>query len=227
MKIKKPRFVSATTKKDSRETTLAKSLSNVKWGKSLHCKYFVENKESLSTLYNMSLIQALKDDIDCLILVHDDVILEEDPIPKLEKLFDDYDLVGVAGASKIELKTPALWHLMSGGFHGGHLHGCVQHLDPMGGKPKSNFGPYPNRVVMIDGVFMVLSRKLLESGVRFDENIPSKFHFYDIDFSLSVAQTENLKVGVGDILITHESPGLREFTDDWREGEKYFMFKYS
>jgi hypothetical protein len=80
---------------------------------------------------------------------------------------------------------------------------------------------------MIDGVFMALSRKLLESGVRFDENIPSKFHFYDLDFSLSVAQTENLKVGVGDILITHESPGLREFTDDWREGEKYFLNKYA
>jgi hypothetical protein len=35
------------------------------------------------------------------------------------------------------------------------------------------------------------------------------------------------RVGVGDILITHESPGLREFTDEWREGEKYFISKYS
>jgi hypothetical protein len=149
-------------------------------------------------------------------------------------LFDGYDLIGVAGPSKVEIGSPALWHIMGGGFHGGRLHGCVQHLHiqkhPMGmeeyKKPASNFGSYPNRVVMIDGVFMALSRKLLESGVRFDENIPSKFHFYDLDFSLSVAQTENLKVGVGDILITHASPGLREFTPEWLAGEQYFLQKH-
>jgi hypothetical protein len=115
---------------------------------------------------------------------------------------------------------------MGGGFHGGTLHGKVNHLDALYGPQPTYFGPYPNRVVMIDGVFMALSRKLLESGVRFDENIPSKFHFYDLDFSLSVAQTENLKVGVGDILITHASPGLREFTPEWLNGEQYFLQKH-
>jgi hypothetical protein len=34
------------------------------------------------------------------------------------------------------------------------------------------------------------------------------------------------RVGVGDILITHESPGLREFTGEWRAGESYFLNKY-
>ena len=54
------------------------------------CVYKEDNKESLSKLYNQAIDYALKSkDTNCLILVHDDVILEEDPIPKLEKLFDD------------------------------------------------------------------------------------------------------------------------------------------
>lgn len=195
---------------------------------------FNENKESLAKVYNEAIDKALKDDIDCLILVHDDVILEEDPIPKLEKLFDDYDLVGVAGASKIELKSPALWHLMGGGFQGGNLHGAVQHLSdticPSNdevihySKPTTNFGPYPHRVVMIDGVFMALNRYAMEN-MRFDEDCPAKFHFYDILNSLDF-HLNGGRVGVGDILITHASPGLREFTEDWKNGEKWFLNKY-
>lgn len=238
MEIKKPRFVSATTKKNANDTTLSKSIYDVEWGKLLYGKYFIENKESLSTIYNLSITQALKDDVDCLILVHDDVTLEEDPIPKLEKLFDDYDLVGVAGASKVELKSPALWHLMGGGFQGGNLHGCVQHTQIVHGrmgyggnngdeiiKLKSNFGPYPRRVVMIDGVFMALNRKAMET-IRFDETNPCGFHFYDLQVSLD-AHLAGLKVGVGDILITHESPGLRSFTYDWKNGESWFLNKYA
>lgn len=224
MEIKNPRFVSATTKKDSRDTTFSKSLYDVEGGELLYGRYFIENKEALSTVYNMAIIQALKDDIDCLMLIHDDVILEENPIPKLEKLFDDYDVVGVAGTSKIELKSPALWHIMGGGFRSGNLHGCVQHLGAFNSKPPSNFGPYPHRVVMIDGVFMALNRKAMET-VRFDESNPCGFHFYDLDFSLN-AHLNGLKVGVGDVLITHESPGLREFTEDWKNGERWFLQKY-
>jgi hypothetical protein len=200
-------------------------------------KYFVENKKALSTIYNSSITQALKDDVDCLILVHDDVILEEDPILKLEKLFDDYDLVGVAGASKVELKSPALWHLMGGGFQGGNLHGCVQHIvdkdkvsffgceyeEVM--KHPTIFGPYPHRAVMIDGVFMALNRKAMET-MRFDESNPSPFHFYDCESSLNF-HINGGRVGVGDILITHESPGLREFTEDWKNGESWFLNKYA
>lgn len=241
MEIKKPRVFSATENLIPSKTLLGgykdwQTFSRVPWGEG-HFVFEVGNNRSLPVVYNEAIEQALSDNVDCLILVHDDVILEEDPIPKLEQLFGGYDLIGVAGPSKVEIGSPALWHIMGGGFQGGHLHGCVQHLHKeahgyghdvkfITSKPKSNFGPYPNRVVMIDGVFMALSRKLLESGVRFDENIPSKFHFYDLDFSLSVAQTENLKVGVGDILITHASPGLREFTPEWLAGEQYFLQKH-
>ena len=227
MEIKKYGIVTATRGSVFSETTLCKSLVNnfpKLWKNAIA---IINNEDGLSEVYNERITWALENDLDCLILVHDDVMLEEDPIPKLEKLFDDYDLVGVAGASKIELKSPALWHLMGGGFGGGNLHGRVLHkCDPMicNGKVPTEFGPYPHRVVMIDGVFMALNRKAMET-MRFDETNPCGFHFYDLQFSLD-AHISGLRVGVGDILITHESPGLREISDDWRTGEKYFLNKY-
>jgi len=201
------------------------------WNKSVQ---YLNNDLALCQIYNYEITKALENDLDCLILVHGDIILEEDPIPKLEKLFDDYDLVGVAGTSKIEVKSPALWHLMGGGFQGGNLHGCVQHLSDVicpsndgkihYSKPATNFGPFPHRVVMIDGVFMALNRKAMEN-IQFDRHNPCRYHFYDLMASLDFHLSGG-RVGVGDILITHQSPGLREFTEDWKRGEEYFLNKY-
>ena len=229
MKIEKPMIVSATSGKWEK-TDICQSFYDLRLGDIGTIPIFEENNtESLPVRYNQAIEKALKMDCDCLILVHDDVILEENPIPKLEKLFDTYDLVGVAGASKIELKSPALWHLMGGGFNGGNLHGKVNHIvneigSEYGKKHPSYFGYYPHRVVMIDGVFMALNRKVMEN-VKFDEKNPAKFHFYDLNFSLD-CHLNGYKVGVGDVLITHRSPGLRSFTPEWRAGEEYFLEKY-
>lgn len=230
MVIENPRVVVPTQEDCWGKTKIFESIKS----KNMDITMFNQNKESLSKIYNESIERALQDNIDCLILVHDDVVLEENPKPKLEKLFDEYDLVGVAGTSKVNLQSPALWHLMGGGFNSGNLHGCVQHYgydrnpdwdsNAKLVKIPSNFGPYPHRVVMIDGVFMALNRKVMEN-CRFDESNPCKFHFYDLDFSTN-CHLNKLKVGVGDILITHESPGLREFTQDWKNGEHWFLQKY-
>jgi hypothetical protein len=172
----------------------------------------------------MAITNALEMDVDWLILSHDDIQLLDNPIERLEELEDKFDLVGVAGTSKIELKSPALWHLMGGGFNSGNLHGSVYH-DIDGKRFPSQFGYYPHKAVMIDGVFMAMNRKVMEN-MKFDEDNPAKFHFYDCGFSLD-CHLNGYKVGVGHILITHESPGLREFTDEWRAGENYFLNKYA
>lgn len=183
----------------------------------------LNNKKGLAEVYNNCLDLAIQKKFDYIMFIHDDVHLEHDPRPKLEKLFQEFDIVGVAGCSKAEMKSPALWHLMGGGFGGGNLHGAVAHGNA-DRKHMTSFGAYPQRVVMIDGVFMAFNRKAIET-VRFDEDCPSGFHFYDLLATLS-AHKQGLKVGVGDILITHESPGLQEFTDDWKAGEKYFLNKF-
>jgi hypothetical protein len=105
----------------------------------------------------------------------------------------------------------------------GHLHGAVAHGNA-NRKHMTSFGVYPHRVVMIDGVFMAFNRKAIET-VRFDEDCPSNFHGYDILMSLD-ACNKGLKIGVGDVMITHESPGLQEFTDDWKAGNDYVIQKY-
>jgi hypothetical protein len=222
MDHKKIAFFSASQKKHAKDTALLKSTEN--FDIDIDIAFALENKESLSVVYNKAIQHALEENWDALVFVHDDVVLEHDPRPKLVKLFEKFDLIGVAGASSVEIKTPALWHLMGGGFNSGKLHGAVAH-GTSEKKQMTPFGPYPHRVVMIDGVFMAMNRTVMEN-VKFDESNPSKFHFYDVLFGLD-ACFKKLKIGVGDISITHESPGLKNFTDDWIEGEKYFLEKYS
>ena len=183
----------------------------------------LNNKKGLAEVYNNCLDLAIQKKFDYIMFIHDDVHLEHDPRPKLEKLFQEFDIVGVAGCSKAEMKSPALWHLMGGGFGGGNLHGAVAHGNA-DRKHMTSFGAYPQRVVMIDGVFMAFNRKAIET-VRFDEDCPSGFHFYDLNLCARALE-KGLKIGVGDVMITHESPGLREFTEDWKKGEKYYLETY-
>lgn len=221
MAYNKIAFFSATQKTDAKKTSLLKSVEH--FDIDVDIAFELNNSEHLAVVYNKAIEKALEENWDALILVHDDVTLDHDPRPKLKTLFDKFDLIGVAGASSVEIKSPALWHLMGGGFGSGKLHGAVAH----GSAEKKNmtaFGPYPHRVVMIDGVFMAMNRSVMEN-VRFDESNPAKYHFYDLDFS-SAAHKLGHRVGVGDIYITHESPGLREFTDEWKAGEAWFLNKY-
>lgn len=183
----------------------------------------LNNTQGLPKVYNECLDLAIKEKFDYVMFIHDDVHLEHDPRPKLENLFQEYDIVGVAGCSKAEIKSPALWHLMGGGFGGGNLHGAVAHGNA-DRKHMTSFGAYPQRVVMIDGVFMAFNRKAIET-VRFDEDCPSGFHFYDLNLCARALE-KGLKIGVGDVMITHESSGLREFTEDWKAGESYYLSKY-
>jgi nicotinic acid phosphoribosyltransferase len=114
---------------------------------------------------------------------------------------------------------------MGGGFGSGNLHGAVAH-GTQDKKQMTPFGTYPHEVVMIDGVFMAFSKKALESGLRFDKNCPSDFHFYDIILGF-LAKELDLKVGVGDIMITHESSGLSSLDNlSWKRGERYFLDNY-
>lgn len=210
---------SVTAKSDEKDTLLYKSITDL--GMECSLSFITNNKEHLCVVYNTLLEDAKRDDLDGMILVHDDVILECDPRPKLEKLFKEYDLVGVAGTSQIEFKSPALWHLMGQS----HLHGAVAHGDE-NHKHMTSFGSYPHRVVMIDGVFMALNKNLIHNGGGFDEDIPSRFHYYDLSYSLD-CHLNGFRVGVGDIPITHSSPGLREYSDEWKAGEEYFLKTYA
>ena len=186
--------------------------------------YFKEgNTDSLQKVYNKAIDFAIKENLDHIILCHDDIILENFDYDKLKEHFRHYDVLGVAGASRINIQEPALWHLMGGGFGGGHLHGAVAHLQN-DKKTMTAFGSYPHQSLIMDGVFLAISRKAFKK-VRFDESCPAGFHFYDLAYTLD-ASLAGLKCGVIDAYITHASPGLQSFTDDWLAGQDWFLEKY-
>ena len=181
------------------------------------------NKESLQKTYNKAIDFAIKERVENLVLVHDDVILEAFSEKRIERNFKKFDIVGVAGCNKVTLKKPVLWHLLGGGFEGGNLLGAVAH-GTEGQKHMGGFGFYPNRAILIDGVFLVIKRKVFEK-IRFDESCPSKWHFYDLDYSIQCHKA-GFKVGVGDFIVTHKSPGLTEFTEEFQKGEDWFLEKW-
>jgi len=211
------KFVSAT-KGDPKSTLLYRSTKDI-----YDVSWAANNTDPLPIVYN----DAIDDFIlsDWIVFVHDDVIIEapEAIERQLYNLGTNFDVVGLAGTREAKLQKPALWHLMS---NRKHHRGAVAHLcEPTGTKFMTSFGSYPDRVILIDGVFMAVKTEVLQK-VRFDETNPAGFHFYDLDFSMACHKA-GFKIGVGDITITHASPGLKEFTDEWNNGQEWFLNKWS
>lgn len=220
--MKNELFICSATKGKKEDTLLWQTK-----GDEMEVFFKEGNKDSLQKVYNKAIDFAVKENFDHIILCHDDIILENFDYGKLKKHFETYDVLGVAGASQIKIQEPALWHLMGGGFGSGNLHGAVAHLhgdksDTV--KSMTAFGEYPHQSLIMDGVFLAISRKAFKK-IRFDEKCPSGFHFYDLIYTLD-ASLAGLKCGVIDAYITHASPGLRTFTDEWKTGQKYFFNKY-
>lgn len=187
--------------------------------------FYGNNNRSLPEVYNEGIQKCIKNNINYAIFVHDDVFINcFDFNYRLGcSLFKNYDVVGLAGNTQITLKEPVLWHLMTSREN---LRGCVAHGKDSTEYMYTSFGPIPSRAMLIDGVFIAVNLKNLPDTVRFDEKIPSKFHFYDLCFSLD-CNLAKVKVGVVDIPIIHNSPGLRNMSDEWKQGQKYFLEKYN
>lgn len=184
------------------------------------------NKTKLPVIYN-NMIDNVgskpehKDTI--LVLMHDDVVVTDKHwLDKLTRGLDKFDIIGLAGGSNPSIKPPALWHLMcSKDSH----RGVVSHVYPNGKDVGPTiFGPQ-GRVLMLDGLFLAFKpSKLIEKGVKFDETNPCIAHFYDIDFSLN-ANKRGLTLGTTNIDAIHNSPGLKEFTKEWTDGQTWFLDK--
>jgi GT2 family glycosyltransferase len=191
-----------------------------------------KNKENIGKHYNKVIQLGISENYDCIVLMHDDVSMEDAFLDqKLERAFTSYDIVGLAGARHVEIKSPALWHLMSERkFHTGcvaHPYedvGMVTHRHH-GGVIMTVFGPTPRRCLVLDGVFLAIKVSSLTDEVRFDENIPSIAHHYDLDFCLT-ANKNKLKLTSWPIWAVHQSPGLDTPSEQFDVSEKYFIDKW-
>jgi hypothetical protein len=216
------KYIVASQKKDFKDTLLYTSFCRNCIDFTDSVIFFGNNTESLAKVYNEGIKISKQSNSNYAIFVHDDVFINcFDFIQRISKQKDMFDVCGLAGNKIITVKEPVLWHLMSDRQN---LRGCVAH-----GSDKqyayTSFGPIPDKVILIDGVFMLVNLQKLPDNVRFDESNPAKFHFYDLMFSLDCSLSK-IKVGVIDIPIIHSSPGLRDMSKEWLDGQKYFLKKY-
>jgi hypothetical protein len=189
-------------------------------GVSVH--YEEDNTKSLQRCYNSFIDDARKNNIDIALLIHDDVYINTRDIYTLvSRAAEQYNVFGIAGATTCKVGSPALWHLMS---NRQDQRGCVAHGD-VDSYTYTSFGPIPSRCLVIDGVFMGINIKELPEKVRFDESYPSKFHYYDLDFSLE-CNRNHVTIGVVDIPVIHSSPGLTNPDKEFYEGQSYFIKKW-
>jgi hypothetical protein len=189
-------------------------------------KIHFDNDTGLSEVYNQYITPKNAKKYDIALFLHDDVYVDDLKIRgKLYQAIQQYDIVGLAGCLSPRIKSPSLWHLMSG--YDNHR-GYVAHANPddITTVRMTSFGPSPSRVILIDGLFMAVSLKAaIRSEWRFNESF--KFHHYDLSSCLD-ANSKGLKIGVSPINVIHASPGLRSLHDsNFKHSEKKFLEKYT
>lgn len=181
---------------------------------------FYENKVGLSSVYNKFLNSKYESKI--VVFAHDDLTIGYHITTLRRELniaHNKFDIVGLAGATKMHLSYPTLWHLMQKGASGsvGHSNSGMNQM--------SNYGPCPARCIIIDGLFISVNvEKIIKAGHKFDERFT--FHHYDLDFCIQ-ADKCNLKIGTWPIWLTHLSPGLWSLDDvSWKNSNNLFCQKY-
>lgn len=183
----------------------------------------LQNKEQIGKQYNKFIDMAVQEKYDCVILMHDDVSVEDRFLEeKIATAFKEYDIVGLAGAKNIQIKEPALWHLMS---NMEAWTGAVAHPEGATQIKSTFFGPTPARALVLDGLFLAIKVSSITDDIRFDEDIPGIAHHYDIDFCLN-ANKHKLKLTTWPIWCVHQSPGLSKFSDEFMKSQEYFINKW-
>lgn len=182
---------------------------------------YYNNIIGLAKIYNKEITKKNKDKI--VVFVHDDVDIQDFYlVEKLNTAIVDFDVIGLAGGKNINLKSPALWHIMT---ERSTWSGAVGHIFADKSIAVSSFGPAPRRCLLIDGLFIAINtEKVLETGVKFDPQYD--FHFYDLDFALS-ANAAKLKIGTAPIWVIHAGLGDSYKSEEWKTKETSFLEKWA
>jgi SAM-dependent methyltransferase len=207
-----------------RDTALGRSLVVQRHVQPPELLLFDNNRTGLSALYNAAIEQAASSPA-ILVFVHDDVSLNDFFwTERVREALRQFDVVGLAGNRRRVPQQPA-WAFATRDFKWDQpefLSGSVGH-----GKQYpcevSRFGPSGVECKLLDGLMLVAaSTRLIESGVRFDEQF--EFHFYDMDFCRQ-AELKGLRMGTWPISVVHESAGAFN-TPAWRAGFDRYLTKY-
>jgi len=158
---------------------------------------------------------------DRLILSHDDIrILTPDFAARLASHLASYDLVGIAGTTRVvggswlDAGDPYLYTLISSPEpESGRIQTVL-----LGGEPLIVPG-----IQALDGVFMAMRRGVVEA-VAFDPVNFDGFHLYDLDFSFR-AYLAGYRLAVArDIVLVHDSLG--RYDGIWDQYVRRFNQKF-
>ena len=142
-------------------------------------------------------------------------------IYKLDKLFED-GKVGVAGLiGTYILEQSCVWWIPNRPLNtAGKITQCFPDgkSTVMADWPGTHVG-----LASVDGCCLFISRKLLESGVRFDESL-SDYHFYDADICCQ-ALSNGYEVATVDIEAIHKSVG--KAVNEIEQYRKVFFDKWT
>jgi hypothetical protein len=215
--------VATETNKSSFKTTrLSKSLTlhenNTVTTFDLQPTY--KNTGGLCAVYNNYLTPQNLKKYDCILFVHDDVFIDSiNFLKEIRNLFKQgFDVVGLAGGSKLQVKKPCLWHILC---KPESLSGIVSHYQNNTDYSPTIFGPTPKEVILLDGVFLaVRTKSIAREKIKFDTNLKG-FHYYDLKFCLD-CHLAGLRLITAPIHVIHESPGLLNHTEEYSKSEDYF-----
>lgn len=208
-----------------RDTALGRSLAVQRHAQPPELLLFDNNTTGLPALYNAAIEQAAANPA-ILVFVHDDVSINDFFwTERIHEALGQFDVIGLAGNRRRSPKQPA-WAFATPQFTWDtpeFLSGSVGHGKGVASEGVSYFGPVGVECKLLDGLMLVAdSARLIESGVRFDEQFD--FHFYDMDFCRQ-AELKGLTMGTCPISVVHESSGAFN-TPPWRAAYDRYLRKY-
>ena len=208
-----------------RDTALGRSLAVHRLPSPPELLLFDKNSKGLPTLYNAAIEQAASSPA-ILVFVHDDVSINDHFwMDRVREALDRFDVVGLAGNTRRSPLQPG-WAFATPDFKWDSpefLSGSVGHGKGFPCDEVSHFGRPGVECKLLDGLMLIAdSARLIESGLRFDEQFA--FHFYDMDFCRQ-AELKGVTMGTWPISVVHESAGAFN-TPPWRAAYEQYLRKY-
>lgn len=155
--------------------------------------------DSIQRAYNQMMLEAEgRDDLEALVLLHQDLELIDDSLPQRVRRILRDPRVGLVGALGARDFSPHVWPAAR------ELYGTF--AEPTGTR---RFSSDPQEVKGVDGILLVLAPWVVR-GLRFNEALAQGFHGYDVDMSLRVRAH-------GGIVICDDIPYFhhRDSTEDY------------
>lgn len=186
----------------------------------------IHDAKSLCEGYNRGVASARG---DVLIFCHDDIeLVHDDFAPRLLTHLQSFDLIGVAGTSRL---VNSDW----GQAGPPNTHGHIIHRpkdDPALDRDKMSgyiylaaglMRPVHENIQAVDGVFIATHRHVWDK-LRFDQQTFDGFHLYDIDFSYR-AHLAGYRLAIPlDLLLIHFSTG--RYDRVWERHNRRFLEKF-